>query len=42
MEIEMKDSVKFKENDSPETKKLMQAYLEGHRNKNFYLSLILL
>ena len=33
MEIEMKDLAKFKENDSPETKKLMQAYLEGHRNK---------
>ena len=33
MEIEMKDLAKFKENDSPETKELMQAYLEGHRNK---------
>ena len=33
MEIEMKDLAKFKENDSPETKKLLQSYLEGHRNK---------
>ena len=33
MEIEMKDLAKFKENDSPETKELMQAYLDGHRNK---------
>ena len=33
MEIKMKDLAKFKENDSPETKKLMQTYIEGHRNK---------
>ena len=33
MEIEMEDLEKFKENHSPETKKLLQSYLEGHRNK---------
>ena len=33
MEIEMKDLAKFKENDSSETKKLMQTYIEGQRNK---------
>ena len=29
----MKDLAKFKENDSPETKKLTKTYIEGHRNK---------
>ena len=38
----MKDLAEFKENDSPENKKLMQAYLEGHKTNNALLLYLIL